>query len=45
MRFCDYGHQEIINNEADPSLGADVLAGKNYLFCGSHAGGERAVAI
>ncbi len=45
MRFCDDGHLEIDNNAAERSLRAVVLGRKNYLFCGSDAGGERAAAI
>ncbi len=45
MRFCDDGHLEIDNNAAERSLRAAVLGRKNFLFCGSDAGGERAAAI
>jgi transposase len=45
MRFCDDGHLEIDNNAAERSLRGVVLGRKNYLFCGSDAGGERAAAI
>jgi transposase len=45
MRFCDDGHLEIDNNAAERSLRAVVLGRKNFLFCGSDAGGERAAAI
>src|ERR1700756_533719 len=45
MRFCDDGHLEIDNNAAERSLRTVVLGRKNYLFCGSDAGGERAAAI
>jgi len=44
-RYCDDGHLEIDNNAAERSLRAVVLGKKNYLFCGSDAGGERAAAI
>jgi len=43
--YCDDGHLEIDNNAAERSLRAVVLGKKNYLFCGSDAGGERAAAI
>jgi transposase len=45
LRFCDDGHLEIDNNAAERSLRTVVLGRKNYLFCGSDAGGERAAAI
>ena len=45
LRFCDDGHLEIDNNAAERSLRAVALGRKNYLFCGSDAGGERAAAI
>src|SRR6202045_1915797 len=45
MRFCDDGHLEIDNNAAERSLRTVVLGRKNYLFCGSDNGGERAAAI
>src|SRR6266849_2020696 len=45
LRFCDDGHLEIDNNAAERSLRTVVLGRKNYLFCGSDTGGERAAAI
>ncbi|MBV8280431.1 MAG: IS66 family transposase [Candidatus Eremiobacteraeota bacterium] len=45
MRFCDDGHLEIDNNAAERSLRAVVLGRRNYTFCGSDQGGERAAAI
>src|SRR5258707_12292354 len=36
---------EIDNNAAERSLRTVVLGRKNYLFCGSDTGGERAAAI
>ena len=45
MRFCDDGRLEIDNNAAERSLRAVVVGRKNFLFCGSDAGGERAAAI
>ena len=39
------GHLEIDNNAAERSLRTVVLGRKNYLFCGSDTGGERAAAI
>ncbi len=44
-RYCDDGRLEIDNSAAERSLRAVVLGRKNYLFCGSDAGGERAAAI
>jgi transposase len=45
MRFCDDGHLEIDNDAAERSLRTVVLGRKNYLFCGSDTGGERAAAL
>jgi hypothetical protein len=45
LRFCDDGHLEIDNNAAERSLRVVALGRKNYLFCGSDSGGERAAAI
>ena len=42
---CDDGRIEIDNNAAERALRAVALGRKNYLFCGSDAGGERAAAI
>jgi transposase len=44
-RYRDDGRIEIDNNAAERSLRAIALGRKNYLFCGSDAGGERAAAI
>jgi transposase len=44
-RYCDDGRLEIDNNAAERSLRGVVLGRKNFLFCGSDAGGERAAAI
>jgi transposase len=44
-RYVDDGHLEIDNNAAERSLRVVALGRKNYLFCGSNAGGERAAAI
>lgn len=44
-RYRDDGRIEIDNNTAERSLRAVALGRKNYLFCGSDAGGERAAAI
>ena len=44
-RYTDDGHLEIDNNAAERALRVVALGRKNYLFCGSNAGGERAAAI
>jgi transposase len=44
-RYVDDGTIEIDNNAAERALRVVALGRKNYLFCGSDAGGERAAAI
>jgi transposase len=44
-RYRDDGTLEIDNNTAERALRAVALGRKNYLFCGSDNGGERAAAI
>lgn len=44
-RYVDNGQLEIDNNAAERALRVVALGRKNYLFCGSNAGGERAAAI
>jgi transposase len=44
-RYCDDGRIEIDNNAAERALRTVALGRKNYLFCGSDAGGERAAAM
>jgi transposase len=44
-RYCDDGRVEIDNSAAERALRAVALGRKNYLFCGSDAGGERAAAM
>ena len=44
-RYRDDGRIEIDNNTAERALRAVAIGRKNYLFCGSDAGGERAAAI
>lgn len=44
-RYRDDGRIEIYNNAAERALRAAALGRKNYLFCGSDAGGDRAAAI
>ena len=44
-RYVDDGLLEIDNSAAERALRAVALGSKNYLFCGSNSGGERAAAI
>jgi len=44
-RYTTDGRIEIDNNAAERALRAVAIGRKNYLFCGSDAGGERAAAI
>ena len=44
-RYISDGRIEIDNNAAERALRAVALGRKNYLFCGSDAGGERAAAL
>lgn len=44
-RYLTDGRIEIDNNAAERALRAVAIGRKNYLFCGSDAGGERAAAI
>jgi hypothetical protein len=44
-RYVDDGLLEIDNSAAERALRAVALGRKNYLFCGSNSGGERAAAI
>ena len=44
-RYRDDGRIEIDNNAAERALRAVALGRKNFLFCGSDSGGERAAAI
>jgi transposase len=44
-RYVEDGRIEIDNNAAERALRVVALGRKNYLFCGSDAGGERAAAI
>ncbi len=44
-RYVDDGQLEIDNNAAERALRVVALGRKNYLFCGSDAGGERAAHI
>ena len=44
-RYADDGQLEVDNNTAERALRVVALGRKNYLFCGSDAGGERAARI
>jgi transposase len=44
-RYRDDGRIEIDNNAAERALRPVAIGRKNFLFCGSDAGGERAAAI
>lgn len=44
-RYLDDGRIEIDNSAAERALRAVALGRKNFLFCGSDAGGDRAAAI
>jgi hypothetical protein len=44
-RYLDDGQIEIDNSGAERALRAVALGRKNFLFCGSDAGGQRAAAI
>ncbi|WP_354687954.1 IS66 family transposase [Cupriavidus necator] len=45
MLYCDDGAVEIDNNLAENALRCVALGRKNFLFCGSDSGGERAAAM
>lgn len=45
MHYCDDGNLEIDTNTAERALRVVALGRKNYLFCGSDTGGERAAAV
>jgi transposase len=44
-RYVDDGLLEIDNSAAERALRAVALGRKNFLFCGSNSGGQRAAAI
>jgi len=44
-RYVDDGRLEMSNNAAERSIRPLALGRKNYLFCGSDAGGDRAACI
>ena len=43
--FLTDGRLEVDNNTAENAMRGIAIVRKNYLFCGSDAGGERAAAI
>ena len=44
-RYLDDGRLEISNNAAENQIRPAAVGRKNWLFCGSNAGGERAAAF
>ena len=44
-RYITDGRLEMSNNAAERAMKPPVLGRKNYLFCGSDAGGQRAACI
>ena len=44
-RYVTNGRLEMSNNAAERAMKPPVLGRKNYLFCGSDAGGQRAACI
>jgi transposase len=44
-RYISNGRLEMSNNAAERAMKPPVLGRKNYLFCGSDAGGQRAACI
>jgi len=45
IRYVTDGRLEMSNNAAERAMRPPVLGRKNYLFCGSDAGGQRAACI
>ena len=45
LRYLADGRLEMSNNAAERAMRAPVLGRKNYLFCGSDAGGQRAACV
>jgi transposase len=45
VRYLSDGRLEMTNNAAERAMRTPVLGRKNYLFCGSDAGGQRAACI
>ena len=44
-RYITNGRLEMSNNAAERAMKPPVLGRKNYLFCGSDAGGQRAACM
>lgn len=44
-RYVTNGRLEMSNNAAERAMKPPVLGRKNYLFCGSDAGGRRAACV
>ncbi|HZX97818.1 MAG TPA: IS66 family transposase [Myxococcales bacterium] len=44
-RYVDNGRLEMSNNAAERAMRPPVLGRRNYLFCGSDAGGQRAACM
>ena len=44
-RYITNGRLEMSNNAAERAMKPPVLGRKNYLFCGSDAGGKRAACM
>jgi transposase len=44
-RYVDDGRIEIDNSAAERALGGVALGRRNFLFAGSHVGGQRAAAM
>jgi transposase len=45
VRYVGDGRLEMTNNAAERAMRIPVLGRKNYLFCGSDAGGQRAACL
>ena len=45
VRYLSDGRLEMTNNAAERAMRIPVLGRKNYLFCGSDAGGQRAACL
>jgi hypothetical protein len=45
VRYLGDGRLEMTNNAAERAMRVPVLGRKNYLFCGSDAGGQRAACL
>ncbi len=45
LRYLADGRREMSNNAAERGMRVPVLGRKNYLFCGSDTGGQRAACV